>query len=49
MTDNHFLRGIAFDFIDGGIAAGEPIDCPITAAAIQRAEGLWKVFGQLVL
>jgi hypothetical protein len=45
MADNHFLRGIAFDFIDCGIAAGEPIDCPIPAAAIQRAEGLWKVFG----
>jgi hypothetical protein len=36
---------VPFDFIDGGIAAGEPIDCPDPAAAIQRAEGLWKVFG----
>jgi hypothetical protein len=25
-----------FDFADGGIAAGEPIDCPSPAAAIQR-------------
>jgi hypothetical protein len=36
---------LPFDFIDGGIAAGEPINCPSPAAAIQRAEGLWKVFG----
>jgi hypothetical protein len=36
---------LPFDFIDGGIAPGEPIDCPSPAAAIQRAQGLWKVFG----
>ena len=36
---------LPFDFVDGGIAAGEPIDCPSPAAAIQRAQALWKVFG----
>jgi hypothetical protein len=37
---------LPFDFADGGgIAAGDPIDCPSPAAAIQRAQGLWKVFG----
>jgi hypothetical protein len=40
---------LPFDFVDGGIAAGEPIDCPSPAAAIQRAQGLWKISGQLVL
>jgi len=36
---------LPFDFIDAAIAAGEPIDCPSPAAAIQRAQALWKVFG----
>jgi hypothetical protein len=40
-----FFVALPFDFDDGGIAAGEPIDCPNPAAAVQRAQGLWKVFG----
>jgi hypothetical protein len=45
MARNHSFRGIAFDFDnDGGIGAGEPIDCPSPVAAIQRAQGLWKAF-----
>ena len=36
---------LPFDFVDGGIAAGEPVDCPSPAAAIQHAQGLWKLFG----
>jgi len=36
---------LLFDFVDGGIAAGEPVDCPSPAVAIQRAQGLWKLFG----
>ena len=36
---------LPFDFDDGDIAAGEPIDCQSPAAAVQRAQGLWKVFG----
>jgi hypothetical protein len=46
MAEITFFVTLPFDFIDGGVAAGEPIDCPSPAAAIQRAEGLWKVFGQ---
>jgi hypothetical protein len=37
---------LPFDFIDGAIAAGEPINCPSPAAAIERAQALWKVFGR---
>jgi hypothetical protein len=39
------FMALPFDFIDGAIAAGDPIDCPNPAAAIQRAQALWKVFG----
>ena len=45
MAEITFFVALPFDFIDGGIAAGEPIDCASPAAAIQRAQGLWKVFG----
>ena len=34
-----------FDFVDGAITAGESINCPSPAAAIERAQALWKVFG----
>jgi hypothetical protein len=39
------FAALSFDFIDGAIAAGEPVDCPSHAAAIERAQALWKVFG----
>jgi hypothetical protein len=46
MTEITLFVALPFDFNDGGgIAAGEPIGCPSPAAAIQRAQGLWKVFG----
>ena len=46
MAEITLFVALPFDFnSDGGIAAGEPIDCPSPAAAIQRAQGLWKVFG----
>jgi hypothetical protein len=45
MTEITCFVALPFDFIDGGIAAGEPVDCPSPAAAIQRAQGLWKIFG----
>jgi hypothetical protein len=45
MAEITIFVALPFDFIDGAIAAGEPIDCPSPAAAIQRAQGLWKVFG----
>jgi hypothetical protein len=47
MAEITLFVALPFDFDDGGgIAAGEPIDCPSPAAAIQRAQGLWKVFGR---
>ena len=46
MAEITFFVALPFDFIDGAIAAGEPIDCPSPAAAIQRAQGLWKIFGR---
>lgn len=46
MAEITLFVALPFDFADGGgIAAGEPIDCPSPAAAIQRAQGLWKTFG----
>jgi hypothetical protein len=45
MTEITCFVALPFDFIDGGIAAGEPVDCPSPAAAIARAQGLWKIFG----
>jgi hypothetical protein len=45
MVDITYFIALPFDFVDGGIAAGEPIKCPNPAAAIQTAEGLWKIFG----
>lgn len=36
---------LPFDFIDGAITAGEAADCPSPAAAIERAQALWKIFG----
>jgi hypothetical protein len=46
VTEIIFFAALPFDFNDcGGVTAGEPIDCPSPAAAIQRAKGLWKVFG----
>ena len=45
MAEITFFVALPFDFIDGAIASGEPVDCPSPAAAIQRAQGLWKTFG----
>jgi hypothetical protein len=45
MTEIISFVALPFDFTDGGVTAGEPIDCPSPAAAIERAQGLWKVFG----
>ena len=46
MAEITLFVALPFDFDDGGgVAAGEPIDCTSPAAAIQRAQGLWKVFG----
>jgi hypothetical protein len=45
MAEITFFVALPFDFVDGGIAAGEPIECVSPAAAIERAQGLWRVFG----
>jgi hypothetical protein len=36
---------LAFDFVDGGFAAGEAVDCASPAVAIQTAQGQWKFLG----
>jgi len=40
----HFIA-MPFDLTDHGLVAGEPFKCRSPAAAIERAKGLWKVFG----
>ena len=36
---------VAFDYAGDGLAAGEPENCSSPDAAIERAQGLWKIFG----
>ena len=36
---------VPFDYAENGIVAGEPIGCPSPAAAIETAQGQWKLFG----
>jgi hypothetical protein len=45
MSEVTYFTVVPFDYIDDGLIAGEPIECPSPAAAIQRAQGLWKTFG----
>jgi hypothetical protein len=45
MTEITYFTVVPFDYVDDGIVAGEPIGCPSPAAAIRRAQGLWKTFG----
>jgi hypothetical protein len=40
-----YFVALPFDVADGNVVVGEPIECPGPAAAIERAQGLWKVFG----
>lgn len=40
----HFIA-LPFDVIDGGVVAGEQVKCASAASAIERAQGLWKIFG----
>jgi hypothetical protein len=40
----HFIA-LPFDVSDDGMIAGEPFKCASPAAAIERAQGLWKIFG----
>jgi hypothetical protein len=46
MTEIIHFVALAFDQSDGGLAAGEAIDCASPAAAIQSARGQWKVLGR---
>jgi hypothetical protein len=45
MTEITYFIVLPFDYVDDGIVAGEPIRCPNPAAAVQRAQELWKTFG----
>jgi hypothetical protein len=45
MAEITLFVALPFDFVDGGIAAGQPIECVSPAAAIERAQGLWRIFG----
>jgi hypothetical protein len=36
---------VPFDYVGNAVVAGEPERCPSPAAAIERAQGLWKTFG----
>ena len=45
MTEITSFVALPFDFTDGDVTAGEPIDCPSPAAAIERAQGLWTIMG----
>ena len=45
MTEITYFMAVPFDYVDDGVVAGEPIGCPGPAAAIQRAQGLWRTFG----
>ena len=45
MAELTYFMVVPFDYVDGGIVAGEPIKCSSPAAAISRAQGLWKTFG----
>ena len=45
MAEVTYFVALPFDVSDVGIIAGEPIECPSPAAAIGRAQGLWKILG----
>ena len=45
MAEITYFMVVPFDYVDDGIVAGEPIGCPSPAAAIQNAQGQWKLFG----
>ena len=45
MAQITYFMAVPFDYVDHGVVPGEPIGCPSPAAAIQRAQGLWKTFG----
>ena len=46
MTEVTLFQALAFDFVDGGLVDGEPVNCESPALAIQTARGQWKVLGR---
>jgi hypothetical protein len=40
-----YFVALPFDVADGSVLVGEPIECQSPAAAIERAQGRWKVLG----
>ena len=45
MTEVTYFTAVPFDHVDDKIIAGEPVVCSSPAAAIQHAQGLWRIFG----
>ena len=45
MTGITYFVALPFDVADGSVVVGEPIECLSPAAAIERAQGPWKVLG----
>jgi hypothetical protein len=45
MTGITYFVALPFDVADGSVVVGEPIECLSPIAAIDRAEGLWKILG----
>jgi hypothetical protein len=45
MTEITRFVALAFDLVDGALAAGEAVDCASPAVAIQTAQGQWKFLG----
>jgi allophanate hydrolase subunit 1 len=40
-----YFVALPFDVGDGSVVVGEPIECLSPAAALERAQGLWKILG----
>jgi hypothetical protein len=47
MTEINTFVALPFDLVDGEYVAGEPTKCLSPAAAIQTAQGLWRIFGHI--
>lgn len=45
MTEIVRFQALAFDLVDGRLTGSQLVDCRTPAAAIQAAQGQWKVFG----
>lgn len=41
------FEALAFDLVDGDLTDSQLVDCRTPAAAIQAAQGQWKVFGHV--